>query len=106
MLPATAPLIGFSGEIIWPMGPISLPVKIGDAEHSTSIWMNFVVVISPSPYNGIIGRPGVEEKEPSTGKKQGNTRRSGKTCGSRHHKGSSLPQLVIKLGNGKKHDDS
>ncbi|GJU64202.1 reverse transcriptase domain-containing protein [Tanacetum coccineum] len=49
MVPATTPLIGFSGEVIWPMGQISLPVKIGDAEHSTSTWMNFVVVRSPSP---------------------------------------------------------
>ncbi|GKB31130.1 hypothetical protein Tco_0870531 [Tanacetum coccineum] len=29
MVPATVPLVGFSGEIIWPMGQISLPVKIG-----------------------------------------------------------------------------
>ncbi|GJV65805.1 hypothetical protein Tco_1476633 [Tanacetum coccineum] len=43
MVPATTPLIGFSGEIIWPMGQILLPVKIGDTEHSTSTWMNFVV---------------------------------------------------------------
>ncbi|GKG09409.1 hypothetical protein Tco_0338155, partial [Tanacetum coccineum] len=61
MVPATTPLIGFSGEFIWPMGQIFLPVKIGDAKHSTSTWMNFVVVRSPSPYNGIIGRPGVRK---------------------------------------------
>ncbi|GJZ59213.1 reverse transcriptase domain-containing protein [Tanacetum coccineum] len=59
MIPATTPLVGFSGEIIWPFGQISLLVKIGDEEHSTSAWMNFMVVRSPSPYNGIIGRPGV-----------------------------------------------
>nr|GEY41597.1 reverse transcriptase domain-containing protein [Tanacetum cinerariifolium] len=29
----------------------------GDATHSTKAWMNFVVVKSLSPYNGIIGRP-------------------------------------------------
>nr|GEV46745.1 reverse transcriptase domain-containing protein [Tanacetum cinerariifolium] len=57
MVSATAPLIGFSGEVIWPMGQIMLPVKIGDGEHSTSTWMNFVVMRSPSSYNGIIGRP-------------------------------------------------
>nr|GEU35421.1 reverse transcriptase domain-containing protein [Tanacetum cinerariifolium] len=45
-------------EIIWPLGQISLLVKIGDEEHSTSAWMNFMVVRSPSPYNGIIRRPG------------------------------------------------
>ncbi|GJY94336.1 reverse transcriptase domain-containing protein, partial [Tanacetum coccineum] len=68
MVPATAPLIGFSGEIIWPLGQISLLVKIGDAEHSTSAFMNFVVVRSASPYNGIVGRPGIRKIQavPST----------------------------------------
>ncbi|GJT17813.1 reverse transcriptase domain-containing protein [Tanacetum coccineum] len=43
-------------------------VRIGDEEHSTSAWMNFMVVRSPSPYNGIIGRPGVRKLQvvPST----------------------------------------
>nr|GEZ99947.1 reverse transcriptase domain-containing protein [Tanacetum cinerariifolium] len=58
MVPTTTPLVGFSGEIIWPLGQISLLVKIGDEEHSTSALMNFMVVRSPSPYNGIIRRPG------------------------------------------------
>ncbi|GJT15517.1 reverse transcriptase domain-containing protein [Tanacetum coccineum] len=61
LVPATTPLIGFSGEIIWPIGQIQLLVRIGDEEHSTSAWMNFVVVRSPSSYNGIIGRPGVRK---------------------------------------------
>ncbi|GJU11861.1 reverse transcriptase domain-containing protein [Tanacetum coccineum] len=59
LMPATTLLIGFSGEIIWPIGQIQLLVKIRDEEHSTSAWMNFVVVRSPSSYNGIIGRPEV-----------------------------------------------
>nr|GEU37723.1 ribonuclease H-like domain-containing protein [Tanacetum cinerariifolium] len=58
---ATAPLIGFSGEIIWPLGQLSLLMKIGDEEHSTSAWMNFVVVRSLSPFNGIIGRSRVRK---------------------------------------------
>ncbi|GKE27299.1 reverse transcriptase domain-containing protein, partial [Tanacetum coccineum] len=68
MVPAATPLVRFSGEIIWPLGQISLLVKIGDEEHSTSAWMNFMVVRSPSPYNGIIGRPGVRRIQavPST----------------------------------------
>nr|GEW49656.1 hypothetical protein [Tanacetum cinerariifolium] len=33
--------------------------KILDEEHFTSAWKNFVVVRSPSPHNGITGRPGV-----------------------------------------------
>ncbi|GJU65669.1 hypothetical protein Tco_1247504 [Tanacetum coccineum] len=58
----------FSGEIIWLLGQISLLVKIGDEEHSTSAWMNFVIVRSSSPYNGIIGRPRVRKIQavPST----------------------------------------
>ncbi|GJV12568.1 reverse transcriptase domain-containing protein [Tanacetum coccineum] len=57
MVAATTPLVEFSGEIIWPLGQISLLVKIGDEKHSTTAWMNFMIVRSPSPYNGIIGRP-------------------------------------------------
>ncbi|GJW62490.1 hypothetical protein Tco_0111825 [Tanacetum coccineum] len=68
LIPATTPLIGFSGEIIWPIGQIQLLVTIGDGEHSASALMNFVVVRSPSSYNGIIGRPGVRKLQavPST----------------------------------------
>ncbi|GKC64624.1 hypothetical protein Tco_1097222 [Tanacetum coccineum] len=68
LIPATTPFIGFSGEIIWPIGQIQLLVKIGDEEHSTSAWMNFMVVRSSSSYNGIIRRPGVRKLQavPST----------------------------------------
>ncbi|GKD23834.1 hypothetical protein Tco_1225537, partial [Tanacetum coccineum] len=68
MVPATTPLVGFSGEIIWLLGQISLLAKIGDEKHSTSAWMNFMVVRSPSPYNGIIRRPRVRRIQavPST----------------------------------------
>ncbi|GJT93622.1 reverse transcriptase domain-containing protein [Tanacetum coccineum] len=59
---------GFSGEIKWPLGQITLLVKIGDDEHSTSAWMDFMVVRSTSPHNGIIGRPGLRKIQavPST----------------------------------------
>ncbi|GKA60893.1 reverse transcriptase domain-containing protein [Tanacetum coccineum] len=68
LVPATTSLIGFSGEIIWPIGKIQLLVRIGDKEHSASAWMNFVVVRSPSPYNGIIKRTRVRKLQavPST----------------------------------------
>nr|GEX93824.1 ribonuclease H-like domain-containing protein [Tanacetum cinerariifolium] len=32
-----------------------------DAEHYTKAWMNFMIVRSPSSYNGFIGRPGIRE---------------------------------------------
>ncbi|GJV50674.1 reverse transcriptase domain-containing protein [Tanacetum coccineum] len=61
MVPPTTYLTGFSGKTIWPLGQISLLVKIGDEGHSTSAWMNFMVVRSPSQHNGIIGRPGIRK---------------------------------------------
>nr|GEW41663.1 hypothetical protein [Tanacetum cinerariifolium] len=59
MVPATTSLTGFSGETIWPLGQLRLLVIIGDATYSTKAWMNFMIVKSLSPYNGIIGRPGL-----------------------------------------------
>nr|GEY69775.1 reverse transcriptase domain-containing protein [Tanacetum cinerariifolium] len=68
MVPTMTSLTGFSGETIWPLGQLRLLVIIGDAEHSTKAWMNFMIVRSLSPYNGIIGRPGIREIQavPST----------------------------------------
>ncbi|GJW51825.1 hypothetical protein Tco_0093176 [Tanacetum coccineum] len=43
-------------------------VTLGDEEHSANALMNFMVVRSPSPYNDIIGRPGLRKIQavPST----------------------------------------
>ncbi|GJX66673.1 reverse transcriptase domain-containing protein [Tanacetum coccineum] len=64
MAPATTSLTGFSRETIWTLGQHRLLVTIGDAEHSTKAWMSFMIVRSLSPYNGIIGRPGIKEIQP------------------------------------------
>ncbi|GKE25321.1 reverse transcriptase domain-containing protein, partial [Tanacetum coccineum] len=68
MVPATTPLLGFSGKISWPLGQISLMVTMGDEKRSANALMNFMVVRFPSPYNGIIGRPGLRKIQavPST----------------------------------------
>nr|GEW01801.1 reverse transcriptase domain-containing protein [Tanacetum cinerariifolium] len=68
MVPATTSLTGFSGETIWPLGQLRLLVIIGDTNHSTRAWMNFMIVRSLSPYNVIIRRPGIREIQavPST----------------------------------------
>nr|GEY64327.1 reverse transcriptase domain-containing protein [Tanacetum cinerariifolium] len=44
------------------------PLTARDANHSTRAWMNFMIVRSLSPYNGIIGRPRIREIQamPST----------------------------------------
>ncbi|GKA49291.1 reverse transcriptase domain-containing protein [Tanacetum coccineum] len=68
MVPARTSLTGFSGETIWPLGQLRLLVTIGDADHCTKAWMDFMIVRSISPYNGIIGRPSIREIQamPST----------------------------------------
>ncbi|GKB74465.1 reverse transcriptase domain-containing protein [Tanacetum coccineum] len=68
MVPETTSLTCFSGETIWPLEQLRLLVTIGDTEHSTKAWMNFMIVRSLSSYNGIIGRPGIKEIQvvPST----------------------------------------
>ncbi|GJS27060.1 reverse transcriptase domain-containing protein [Tanacetum coccineum] len=68
MVPATTSLTGFSGETICPLGQLRLLVTIGDADHCTRAWMNFMIVRSMSPYNGIIRRSGIREIQavPST----------------------------------------
>ncbi|GKC11534.1 hypothetical protein Tco_1008316 [Tanacetum coccineum] len=68
MVPATTSLTGFSGETIWPLGQLRFLITIGDTEHYTKAWMNFMIVRSPSPYNSIIGRLGLREIQvvPST----------------------------------------
>ncbi|GJZ63184.1 reverse transcriptase domain-containing protein [Tanacetum coccineum] len=53
MVPTTTSLTGFSGETIWPLGQLRLLVIIGDTNHSTKAWMNFMIVRSLSLYNVI-----------------------------------------------------
>ncbi|GKC61641.1 hypothetical protein Tco_1089239 [Tanacetum coccineum] len=47
---------------------VLMEVITRDAYHSTKAWMNFMIVRSLSPYNGIIRRPGIREIQavPST----------------------------------------
>jgi hypothetical protein len=50
--PYDAPLIGFSGESIRPMGQITMTVHTGPISLDTE----FLVVDVPSPYTAIMGR--------------------------------------------------
>nr|GEX17940.1 reverse transcriptase domain-containing protein [Tanacetum cinerariifolium] len=43
MVLATTSLTGLSGETIWPLGQLRLLVTIGDDDHSTRAWMNFMI---------------------------------------------------------------
>ncbi|GAV58421.1 LOW QUALITY PROTEIN: hypothetical protein CFOL_v3_01955, partial [Cephalotus follicularis] len=57
--PVKTPLVGFTGETIHPLGSINLSVVAGTAPHQTQVEMTFLVVDTPSPYNAIVGRPGL-----------------------------------------------
>nr|GEY13618.1 reverse transcriptase domain-containing protein [Tanacetum cinerariifolium] len=95
----------------------------GDGEHSINAMMNFMIVKSPSSYNGIIDRPydgrpkihsGAPYKYPrrmpahqakkrrtGSGPKQGHPRRSFQASRSSNYEGCSLPQLDLKPSHGK-----
>ncbi|GAV75199.1 hypothetical protein CFOL_v3_18678, partial [Cephalotus follicularis] len=57
--PVNTPLVGFAGETIHPLGSINLSVVAGTAPRQTQVEMTFLVVDTPSPYNAIVGRPGL-----------------------------------------------
>ncbi|GAV82718.1 hypothetical protein CFOL_v3_26169, partial [Cephalotus follicularis] len=57
--PVKTPLVGFTGETIHPLGSINLSVVAGTTPRQTQVEMTFLVVDTPSPYNAIIGRPGL-----------------------------------------------
>ncbi|GAV66757.1 LOW QUALITY PROTEIN: hypothetical protein CFOL_v3_10267, partial [Cephalotus follicularis] len=57
--PVKTPLVGFAGEMIHPLGSINLSVVAGTAPRQTQVEMTFLVVDTPSPYNTIVGRPGL-----------------------------------------------
>ncbi|GAV87325.1 hypothetical protein CFOL_v3_30751, partial [Cephalotus follicularis] len=57
--PVKTPLVGFTGETIHPLGSINLSVVAGTTPCQTQVEMTFLVVDTPSPYNAIVGRPGL-----------------------------------------------
>ncbi|GAV79053.1 hypothetical protein CFOL_v3_22518 [Cephalotus follicularis] len=57
--PVKTPLVGFTGETIHPLGSINLSVVAGTVPRQTQVEMTFMVVDTPSPYNAIVGRPGL-----------------------------------------------
>ncbi|GAV68201.1 hypothetical protein CFOL_v3_11704 [Cephalotus follicularis] len=57
--PVKTPLVGFTGETIHPLGSINLSMVAGTAPRQTQVEMTFLVVDTPSSYNAIVGRPGL-----------------------------------------------
>ena len=57
LTPTNAPLVGFGGTRVLPLGAITLPVTVGDYPQQIIQDVTFLVVDCSSAYNGILGRP-------------------------------------------------
>ncbi|XP_057775283.1 uncharacterized protein LOC130994259 [Salvia miltiorrhiza] len=56
--PTNAPLFGFGGEMVMPIGFVELSLSLGNADASKARVIRFLVVDMPKPsYNVILGRP-------------------------------------------------
>uniref|UniRef100_A0A2N9HNF1 Uncharacterized protein n=1 Tax=Fagus sylvatica TaxID=28930 RepID=A0A2N9HNF1_FAGSY len=55
--PMDAPLVGFTGDKVCPVGIVTLPITVGTHPKTISKTVDFLVVNCPSAYNAIIGRP-------------------------------------------------
>ncbi|GKE20168.1 reverse transcriptase domain-containing protein, partial [Tanacetum coccineum] len=53
-------LVGFAGEVSKPLGKIDLEVCFGNEGLSRRTSMKFIIIRAPSPYNVILGRPGLK----------------------------------------------
>uniref|UniRef100_A0A2N9HBH7 Retrotransposon gag domain-containing protein n=1 Tax=Fagus sylvatica TaxID=28930 RepID=A0A2N9HBH7_FAGSY len=55
--PMDAPLVGFTGDKVCPVGIVTLPIIVGTHPKTVSKIIDFLVVNCPSAYNAIIERP-------------------------------------------------
>ena len=57
MIPTNAPLVGFEGTRVHPLGVVTLPVTIGNYPQQITKDVTFLVVDCLFAYNAILGRP-------------------------------------------------
>ena len=57
LTPTNAPLVGFRGTKVFPLGAITLVVTAGDYPQQITKEVTFLVVDCLSAYNAILGRP-------------------------------------------------
>ena len=57
LVPTNAPLIGFGGTKVLPLGAITLSVVVGNYPQQIAKDMTFLMVDCSSAYNAILGRP-------------------------------------------------
>ncbi|KAD6795299.1 hypothetical protein E3N88_06195 [Mikania micrantha] len=59
LIRSTHVLTGFAGEVVHPIGQIQLPVVVGNETGQREVTMTFLVIRAQSPYDVILGRPGL-----------------------------------------------
>ena len=57
LIPTNAPLVGFGGTKVYPLGAVTLLISIGDYPQQITLDVTFLVVDCSSAYNAIIGQP-------------------------------------------------
>ena len=57
MIPTNAPLVGFGGTRVFPLGAITISVTAGDYPQQITRDVTFLVVDCSSPYNAILRWP-------------------------------------------------
>ena len=57
LIPMNAPLVGFGGSRVFPLGAVTLSVTVGDYPQQITKDVTFLVVDCSSVYNAILGRP-------------------------------------------------
>ena len=57
MVPTNAPLVGFKGMRVYPLGVVTLPVMVGDYPQQITKDVLFLVIDCSSAYNAILGQP-------------------------------------------------
>ena len=55
LIPTNAPLVGFGGTRVFPLGAVTLSVTAGDYPQQITKDITFLVVDCSSAYNGILG---------------------------------------------------
>ena len=66
LIPTNAPLVGFGGTRVLPVGAITLSVTVGDYSQQITKDVTFLVVNCSSAYNGILGRPMINSWKAAT----------------------------------------
>ena len=57
LIPTNAPLVGFGGSRVFPLGAVTLSVTVGDYPQQITKDVTYLVVDCSFTYNAILGRP-------------------------------------------------